>query len=380
MRPLLSTDVEKRCVDEAGGTWILSVDDVRGTARLCSLSESALVLETTLAVRVGQVLTLQGRDDIARRDLAFEAQVVQVEAIGAVVRLHCLPCETCNGGQWPREVKHLCQRLRVDQAIAEAGEQPDHQPRCPASELHSSAPVLLGQAKSIDDREAAYRLVYGAYFRKGLAAPAQNGLYTNSFLLNPQTVTFVGKVEGEVAMTLTSIPDSVAALPMDAVFEDCLAPLRKQGRRLVEFGMLAVSTEHFGAMNYSIHDPERMLCVYSLFRIALQHAKFTRGCTDVVFAVPPKHQALYRFMGVSAISEVRYYSNYNTPAVAIRIDLLSLELRPHVRQFLFGNPMAQLKDIGLTEWSVQALARLFGSGAVQGAPQDVAAHFNSETQ
>ncbi|MBI6952574.1 MULTISPECIES: N-acyl amino acid synthase FeeM domain-containing protein [unclassified Pseudomonas] len=338
------------------------------------------MLETTLAVRVGQVLTLQGRDDIARRDLAFEARVVQEEATGAVARLHCQPCDTCNGGQWPREVKHLCQRLRVDQAIAEAGEQAGHQPHCPASELHPSAPVLLGQAKSIDDREAAYRLVYGAYFRKGLAAPAQNGLYTNSFLLNPQTVTFVGKVEGEVAMTLTSIPDSVAALPMDAVFEDCLAPLRKQGRRLVEFGMLAVSTEHFGAMNYSIHDPERMLCVYSLFRIALQHAKFTRGCTDVVFAVPPKHQALYRFMGVSAISEVRYYSNYNTPAVAIRIDLLSLELRPHVRQFLFGNPMAQLKDIGLTEWSVQALARLFGSGAVQGAPQDVAAHFNSETQ
>lgn len=387
MRPMLSTDLERRGVDAGAMAWTVNLRGADGegmpiTAHLLELGESTLTLELELAVEPGQVLALAGRDEIARRDIAFEAQVVQVQANGPgeVASVRCSPCATQVSRQWPRDVKQLCQRLRVDQAVAEAGRVAGFQPVCPATDKRAAVQVSLTQAKSVDEREAAYRLVYDAYFSKGLAEPAENRLYTNSFLLNPQTVTFVGKVVQDVAMTLTSIPDSDQGLPMDAVFADCLEPLRKQGRRLVEFGMLAVGTEHFGAMNYSIHDPDRMLCVYSLFRIALQHAKFSRDCTDVVFAVPPKHQALYRFMGVGAISEVRYYSKYNTPAVAIRIDLLALELRPHVRQFLFGEVMAELQHVGLTEWGVQALARLFGSRSAPSVARDAESQFNSQSQ
>lgn len=397
MMPVLSADVEKRCVDEAlfarpeaqeDPAPVLSVTVASAgegqagvTCQLHDLSEAALLLMSAMPWPVGTSLDLVLEDDVAQRRLAFTAVVsaVQAQPAHAASALHCVPGPDSRASQWPRDVRNLAQRLRVDRAITRASRLPNERPVCQPADQMQPASVHFAQARSIEDREAAYRLVYDAYFRKGLADPVATGLYTNAFLRNPQTVTFVGKVSNEVAMTVTSIPDSEQRLPMDAVFEDCLAPLREQGRTLVEFGMLAVSSAYFGGMNYSVHDPQRMLCVYSLFRIALQHARFSNGYTDVVFAVPPKHQALYRFMGVNAISEVRYYSKYNTPAVAIRIDLVALRLRPHVREFLFATPLAELSEIGHTEWSPPALQRIFGSAHEACAPLQAASYCNSET-
>ncbi|WP_248751297.1 hypothetical protein [Pseudomonas sp. MWU15-20650] len=343
--------------------------DCTRDAQVTQLSEYALVIVTARELTPGRSVQVSLHDDIADKDVVFNVHVIRVTCASTDARWTAQCSAPLIDGQpaWPRGVRNLYQRLRVDREMWKENRRPGDQLRRSLGRHAMAQDVHLSHAATVADRESAYRLVYNAYFRKGLAEPKQNGLFTNAFLLNPQTVTFVGKVSGEVAMTVTSIPDSDDKLPMDAVFEDCLAPLRKEGRVLAEFGMLAVDPAFFGAIAYTVHDPEKMVNVYSLFRVALQHAKFCKGYTDIMFAIPPKHQALYRFMGVSAISETRYYSKYNTPAVAMRIDLLSLDLRAHVQEFLFGTPIAQLSAIGSTEWPEDALIRIFGDAVAVSA-------------
>jgi len=388
--PLLSADVDSRCVGEEHlsvqqctlmdapvmpmyGRITGGLHAVESIARVIELTEERLILRADTCLVVDTRYEVSIQDDVAGRELSFQVVITYVEPEQTPGEWFVLCQPACGGARnaWSRDIRNLCQRLRVDRAMAQENRQPGGQLVRSLGHHSQSSSVCFGNARAVDDREAAYRLVYDAYFRKGLAEPADNGLFTNEFLLNPETVTFVGKVLGEVAMTVTSIADSVDQLPMDAVFEDCLAPLRKEGRRLAEFGMLAVNPAFFGAIAYTVHDPDKMVTVYSLFRIALQHAKFAKNYTDIVFAIPPKHQALYRFMGVNAISEVRYYSKYNTPAVAMRIDLLALNLRPHVREFLFGTPISTLNEIGQTEWSADALERIFGGVGATTAPLEL---------
>ncbi|WP_460133781.1 N-acyl amino acid synthase FeeM domain-containing protein [Pseudomonas sp. S1_E04] len=344
-------------------------DECTTDVQVTQLTEYALVIVTDRELTPGRIVQVGLRDDIADKDVLFKVQIIRVTCASADARWTAQCSAPIIDGKpaWPRCVRNLYQRLRVDREMWKENRRPGDQLKRSLGRHAMAQDIHLSNAATVDDRESAYRLVYSAYFRKGLAEPKQNGLFTNAFLLNPETVTFIGKVSGEVAMTVTSIPDSDDKLPMDAVFEDCLAPLRKEGRVLAEFGMLAVDPSYFGAIAYTVHDPEKMVNVYSLFRIALQHAKFCKGYTDIMFAIPPKHQALYRFMGVSAISETRYYSKYNTPAVAMRIDLLALDLRAHVQEFLFGTPIAQLSAIGRTEWPEDALIRIFGDAVAVSA-------------
>lgn len=348
---------------------VSETDEGTVDVQITHLFECGLVMVAEHELKTGSIVHVRLRDEIADKDVVFNAQVAYVirASAGGLWTAHCTALLIDGKPAWPRCVRNLYQRLCVDREMCKENSRPNDQLRRSLGRHITAQEVHLGSAITLDDRESAYRLVYSAYFRKGLAEPKQNGLFTNAFLLNPETVTFVGKVSGEVAMTVTSIPDSADKLPMDAVFEDCLAPLRKEGRVLAEFGMLAVDPSFFGAITYTVHDPEKMVNVYSLFRVALQHAKFCKGYTDIMFAIPPKHQALYRFMGVSAISETRYYSKYNTPAVAMRIDLLALNLRAHVQEFLFGTPIAQLNAIGRTEWPEDALKRIFGDAVAVSA-------------
>lgn len=352
----------KMPVDPVAGSVDRGPAGAEHPMKLVGLAESRMSFLTAEDMSTGEGIKIRLRDEVAQRELVLQAVVVDSSAIGVPGKeIYLIECGPQSSAQsWPRSVRALRQRLEVDETIVRLTCYPSEDLDLARTSSDPMQRFRYSAARDISDREDAYRLVYRAYRSKGLTAASDRELYTSKFLLNPSTVTFVGKVDAEVALTVTSIPDSSSGLPMDAVFEDCLRPLRANGRKLVEFGMLAVKPALFGAAAYTLHDPVKMASVYSLFRIALQHAKYVRGYTDVMFAIPPKHQALYRFMGVGAVSDVRYYSNYNTPAVCLRIDLEKLDLRPHVKAFLFDKVLPEVEGIGTTEWKVDELKRIFG--------------------
>lgn len=329
-----------------------------------SLSACALSFRTSEPVAIGESIQVKLFDNVKKNEIQLSGVVESVTDTYTPESTYLQVVECRPGGgakRWPRVAKALSQRLAVDKVIYELGNPSIAKVRTSIGADERLKAVQYMPATDIVDREAAYRLVYHSYRKKGLTETSERGMYVNRFLLNPETVTFIGKLEDRVELTVTSIPDSKNRLPMDVIFGDCLEPLRSGGRRLVEFGMLAVNPMLFDPASYTLQDPLKMVSVYSLFRIALQHALFVKGYTDVMFAIPPKHEALYRFMGVSAISDVRYYSKYNTPAICMRIDLKNMNLRNHVRQFLFGQPLLDLSRVEETLWTEDAIGRIFGS-------------------
>jgi hypothetical protein len=75
-------------------------------------------------------------------------------------------------------------------------------------------------ARTREELEKAYSLVYKEYLRRGYVKQNASGLRISIYNALPQTTTFISIIEKEIIATATVIPDSYLGLPMDEIYHE----------------------------------------------------------------------------------------------------------------------------------------------------------------
>ena len=187
-------------------------------------------------------------------------------------------------------------------------------------------------ASSIDERCAAWALVYEAYVSKGYADPNPQELWYGIYDVLPDTTTFLATrrpllsaeewqnvshgLGGQAIAALSMVFDSKLGFPADELYNPELDHLRSSGRRLCEITSLAnLETRPRIGVNLTKH----------LFKLAYITAFFLQNATDFIITVNPRHVAFYeKYLLFERMGQERSYDKVNgAPAVLLRLDLLN---------------------------------------------------------
>jgi len=184
--------------------------------------------------------------------------------------------------------------------------------------------VSIQPAGSREDLEQAFRLVYKSYLQRGYVEADPSELRLSVFNRLPDTITFVGKLGGEVISTVSLVPDTGIGLPMDEVYHDELQALRSEGRRPAEVTM-------FADRRTNIKRTVPMLL--SLMKLVFDCATLAMKANDLCITVNPRHVDFYsRYLLFTPMGDIKPYPSVcDNPALAERLDL------DRVRQACEGN-------------------------------------------
>lgn len=160
--------------------------------------------------------------------------------------------------------------------------------------------------ESAADREAIFRLRYGAYLNEGAIAPDPSGLFSDALDDTDNAYIYGVYVDGEL---VSSIRLHVAtarspALPALNVFSDLLAPETAAGKVVID------PTRFVADRSASRRFPE--LC-YATTRLAILGSEFFDA--DLLLAtVRAEHQAFYgRVFGHKLVCAPRHYPSLTKP-------------------------------------------------------------------
>jgi N-acyl amino acid synthase FeeM len=162
-------------------------------------------------------------------------------------------------------------------------------------------------------RERAFRLAFRVYRDCGYVVDTPAGRIVSKFDALPSTlVLLVQDAAGRDAATATLVFDSPTGLPSDEIRAADLAPLRAQGRRLVEVTRLAIDQDYKGSKPLLVQ----------LFNAISLYARH-EGSTDFVIEVHPRHVNYYRrlLMFEPAGPERDCPRANGAPGVLLRLDL-----------------------------------------------------------
>lgn len=180
----------------------------------------------------------------------------------------------------------------------------------------------------------AWGLVYEVYLRAGLIDPNPLKLHTVRHAISPQTVVALRHVEGVLVSTISAYADGPAGLPLDRVYREELEQMRDQGRKLVEVGMLADSS-----------DQRSSIC--GLVRLMRFPFYFTlwSGWDDLVIGVHPRHVRFYeQLFGFRQAGPVKTYplvKDHLVVLLAIDVQRLwRVEHRPRGVQLAVDHPVS----------------------------------------
>lgn len=168
-------------------------------------------------------------------------------------------------------------------------------------------------ATSLEQVEAAWRLVYDRYTQMGLINENPFGIHAVPGAVGPHACVIWGPEGPDVGYTMTLFRDSAMALSLDSVYPRELDELRGQGCRLLEVGMLAdrrqSASRGVGAL-------------FSMMRWAIYYGLHT-DLTDIVIGVHPRHAQFYvRCYGFEQFApETSYPMVRNNPVVPLRLRL-----------------------------------------------------------
>jgi len=200
----------------------------------------------------------------------------------------------------------------------------------PLSEgCQKEAAIRLASCRS--DWLSAFRLIYEAYTRTGLATANPRGMRVTPYQLLPTTEILVATEKDRVVCTLSVVCDGLLGLPLEDIYADEVALRRKQGLVVAEVSCLA---------NGQDGDRSSFSTLLEVMRLCAQTAK-ARGIDQLLIAVHPNHAPFYeRFLGFERFGEERTYGAVlDAPAVALALDLNHLaDKHPQGYKRLFGTP------------------------------------------
>jgi hypothetical protein len=183
--------------------------------------------------------------------------------------------------------------------------------------------VLFKVANTRAEREAAFRLVYDAYVRRGLMETNEFGMRVTQHHLLSTTNVFVAVHAGQVISTMSLICDDSLGLPLEGLYPNEISQRRTRDRYLAEVSCLASLDEYF--------DQRRMIDVFlRLLSLLIQSAR-ANGVDQLVVAVHPRHARFYqRLMGCRQFGELKPYDCVRgNPAVALEHDFARLDREPY---------------------------------------------------
>lgn len=138
-------------------------------------------------------------------------------------------------------------------------------------------------ARRLDQVQSAWNLVYRRYVDKGLIDENPFRVHTAPQAVGQHACVIYGPSEETFGFTLTMIGDNADGIPLDSVYGERLNALRRQGRSLVEVGLLADRRSSFQRGARELFDMMRWAAYYTLHT----HA------TDIVIGVHPHHERFY---------------------------------------------------------------------------------------
>ncbi len=181
-------------------------------------------------------------------------------------------------------------------------------------------------ARSREELETAYFLVYKEYLKRGYVKESGSKLKFSLFNALPETTTFVSALENEIFCTATLIPDSPLGLPMDEIYQQELIQLRQQNKKLCEISMLASDTDLFGEGISVMLNSKKMFIIFYLFKVIFDYARQYLKFDCICITINPKHKLTYDFLLFKDLGELKIYNNANgAPAIAKYLDLNTVE-------------------------------------------------------
>ncbi len=161
-------------------------------------------------------------------------------------------------------------------------------------------PLVQKIARTRDEREAAFRLVYRSYLRAGLCNENPLGIRICPYQLLPDSQMFVSLLKGEVVATVSLIPDSANGLPMESLYPDEVNAAREQGLHIGEISCLADRRK----------DQRRIIQNLCELTRVMTHFALQQKLDGLMLVSHPKHARFYkRFMGFELIGDIRTYRN-----------------------------------------------------------------------
>jgi hypothetical protein len=181
-------------------------------------------------------------------------------------------------------------------------------------------------ARSRDELEKSYSLVYREYLKRGYVKESPSGMRISLHNAAPQTTTFVAVSGAEVVATATIIPDSPLGLPMDAIYHDELNEFRARKLKLCEVSMLASDTELFQQGVSMMLNSRKLFFVFFLFKLIFDYAKDILKLDAVCITINPKHKLTYDFLMFKDLGGLRTYGSVNgAPAIAEYLEIATAE-------------------------------------------------------
>lgn len=208
-------------------------------------------------------------------------------------------------------------------------------------------------ATTLQDRMAAFGLVYDKYLQKGMLQPNAYRLRVTEFHLAPTTTVFVAHRKGEMIATVTLIGDGDLGLPMDQIHPDITGAVREAGLSVGEVSCLAFQKQEM----------KHVLPVFiELTRLMAQYAR-RNGMHQFLIGCIPQHARFYcRFLGFEQIGEIRPYPTVcNTLGVACCLDFNRIDReRPDCYDKYFSRrlPVAALNAAPMTPFELDAFAQV----------------------
>jgi hypothetical protein len=178
--------------------------------------------------------------------------------------------------------------------------------------------------------EDACRLVAANYRARGYETPSAKRLRFTPYHALPDSHILVAKHAGRVVATFSIVLDNtLLGLPMECIYGQEIAELRRQGRRLLETTSLA---------DDGLSVREFIQVFVALIKLGMQYHASQGGDTYVI-TVNPRHRSFYaKVLGFLPLGPCRTYSAVqDAPAEAYWLDnTLLAKNAPRMYQEIFG--------------------------------------------
>lgn len=188
----------------------------------------------------------------------------------------------------------------------------DHTARFDRAAVHSSEPTCCW-ATNLAQVESAWQLVYERYSQMGLIDENPFAIHVVPTGVGPHACVIWGPEGAEVGYTMTLFRDGPKGLALDSVYPRPLDELRRNGRHLLEVGMLADRRRCAGG---------GIKALFAMMRWAV-HFGLHNDVTDIIVGVHPRHAQFYiRCYGFQQFAPPKSYPLVrNHPVVPLRLRL-----------------------------------------------------------
>lgn len=182
-------------------------------------------------------------------------------------------------------------------------------------------------ARSREELEKAYALVYQEYLKRGYAQKNQSGLRFSLFNALPQATTFIAVSGEEILATASVIPDSPCGLPMDTIYrQETDSLFRQKNKKICEVSMLASRTELFRDGVSVMLNAKKLFFIFFLFKAVFDYVRFVLEFDYMCITLNPKHSLTYDFLLFKDFGGLKSYGGVGgAPAIAKSLEVNTAE-------------------------------------------------------